>query len=320
MKRFLIWTAILLTGCANIVLSQTYPTRPIRLIVPAAAGGGTDIVARLIGQKLTERFGHTVVVDDRVGGNGIVGTEAFVKASPDGYTLGMAQPGPITIGRTLYPSLPYNPERDLVPIILANESSNVLAVHPSIPAHTVKELVALAKVRSLNAALGNIGAVQHLLTEMLNRAAGIKMNNIPYKGGGLAATDVVGGQVDLLWSVLPVVLPFIQNGRLRALAMASEKRSPFLPNVPTTGESGWPSVVGTAWNGVVAPVGTPKNIIDLLNAEIGRGLNAPDVRARFTTLGMEPFSATTPQQFGAFLKVDTIKWGEVIKAAKIKAE
>jgi tripartite-type tricarboxylate transporter receptor subunit TctC len=183
----------------------------------------------------------------------------------------------------------------------------------------VKELVALAKVRSFNAAINTLASVHHLLTEMFNHAAGIKMNNIPYKGGALAATDVVGGQVELLWSVLPLVQPFIQNGRLRALAVAGDKRSIYLPNVPTMSESGWPSIAGTGWNGVVAPAGTPKSILDRLNAEIGRTLNAPDVRERFTTLGFEALGGT-PEEFGAYMRAETVKWAGVIRTANIKLE
>lgn len=319
MKRLLTWAAILFTGCVNVAPSQTYPVKTIRLIVTYPPGGGTDITARVISQKLAESFGRTVIVDNRVGGSGIVGTDAIVKAAPDGYTIGMATPSPITIGRTLFPSLPYDPERGLASIILVNDSASVLVLHPSVPVRSVKELIALAKGRSLNVAINNLASVQHLVTEMFNHAAGIKMNNVPYKGGALAATDVMGGQVELLWSVLPVVLPFIQNERLRALVVASAKRSAHLPNVPTTGESGLPKVVGSGWNGVVAPAGTSKNIIDRLNAEIGRSLDAPDVKERFANLGFEALGGT-PEEFGAFMRAETAKWAEVIKTAKIKLE
>ncbi len=319
MKSSLLWAAILLAGYAAPAHSQGYPAKQIRVIVPYPPGGGTDLAARLIGQKLTESLGRTVIVDNRAGANGLIGTDAMAKAAPDGYTLGMATPGPITAGRSLYPHLPYDPERDLAPVILVNASPNVLAVHPSVPARSVKELIALAQARPLRAGVSTIASIQHLLAEMLNRAAGVKMDIITYKGGAQVATEVVGGQIESLWSVLPIVLPFIQSGRLRALAVASEKRSSLLPNVATMGESGWPSVVATAWNGVVAPAGTPRNVIDLLNAEIARSLQAPDVKERFTTLGMEAIGGT-PEEFGAFMRAETAKWAQVIKAANIKIE
>ena len=258
MKTFLPVSAVLLASYVNLALAQTYPARSIRVIVPYPPGGGTDLAARLISQKLTENLGRTVIVENRAGANGNIGTEAMAKAAADGYTLGMATPGPVTAGKTLYPSLPYDPERDLAPVILVNASPNVLCVHPSVLARSVKELIALAKSGKLHISASTIASVQHLLAEMLNHATGVRMEVITYKGGAQAATDVVGGQIEALWSVLPVVLPFLQNARLRILAVASEKRTALLPQVPTMGESGWPTVVATAWNGVVAPAGTPR--------------------------------------------------------------
>jgi tripartite-type tricarboxylate transporter receptor subunit TctC len=321
MKSLLFWTAIALAASGGTALAQAqaYPSKQIRIIVPYPAGAGTDLVARLVAQKLGEGLGRTVLVENRIGANGIVGTEAMAKAAPDGYTLGMATPGPITVGKSWYPNLPYDPERDLAPVIMANESANVLAIHPSIPARSVKELVAIAKVRRLNAAVGAVGSLQHLLTEMLNHEAQVQMVVIPYKGGALAATEVVGGQTDLLWSNLPVVMPFIQNGRLRVVAVASTKRTVFLPNVQTMGEAGWPAVVATGWNGIVVPAGTPKDIIDRLNAEIARGLSMPDVKERYANQGLESV-AGTPEEFGAFMRAETAKWAQVIKTAKIKLE
>ena len=311
--------AVVLAAFSHPAAAQVYPAKPIRMIVPYPPGGGTDTAARLIGQKLTESLGRTVIVENRAGANGLIGTEAMAKAASDGYTLGMATPGPVTVGRSLYPNLAYDPERDLAPVILVNASPNVLAIHPSVPARTVRELIALAKSRPLRAGVSTIASIQHLLAEMLNRAADVRMEIITYKGGAQVATDVVGGQIESLWSVLPVVLPFIQSGRLRALAVASEKRSGLLPNVPTMGEAGWPSVVATAWNGVVAPAGTPRSVIDALNAEIGRSLQAADVKERFTALGMEAIGGT-PEEFGAFMRAETAKWAQVVKSANIKIE
>lgn len=318
MKRALI--AILAIGVTASALAQNYPVKLIRLISPSTPGGGTDTAARLISQKLTESFGRPVVVENRPGVSGIFGTDALAKAAPDGYTIGMAQPGPMTIARSLFPTLPYDPERDFAPIILANESASVLVIHPSIPARSVKDLVALAKVRPFNVAFPNVASVQHLLTELFSQAARIKVNAIPYKGGAPATIDVIGGQVDALWSVMPLVLPFIQNGKIRALAVAGEKRSAFLPSIPTMGEAGWPGVIGTSWNGVVAPAGTPKEIVVRLNAEIRRALSAADIRERYTALGMESFEENTPESFAAFMRADAVKWNGVIKTAKIKLD
>jgi tripartite-type tricarboxylate transporter receptor subunit TctC len=316
LKCALITAPILGIGGADSALAQTYPVKLIRLISPSTPGGGTDIVARLIGQKLSESLGRPVVVENRPGAGGTLGTEAIARAAHDGYTIGMAQPGPMTIARSFFP-LPYDPDRDFAPIILANESASVLVIHPSIPARSLKDLVALAKARPLNAAFASVGSVPHLLTELFSQAAQAHFNPIPYKGGALAVTDVVGGQVDALWGVLPIILPFTQNGKLRALAVASEKRSIFLPNIPTTAEAGWPGVVGTAWNGVVAPTHTPKEIIVRMNAEIRRALSSDDIRERYTTLGMESFEENTPESFGAFMHAETVKWSNVIKTAKI---
>ena len=311
--------AALLVGCVSLAFAQPYPVKPVRVIVPYPPGGGTDLVARFVSQKLGDTFGRPVIVENRAGANGLIGTEAIARAAPDGYTVGLATPGPVTVAKSLYPNLAYDPERDLAPIILANASPNVLAVHPTVPARSVKELVALAKMKPLHAGVSTIASVQHLLAEMLNHDAGVRMQIITYKGGAQVATDVAGGQIESLWSVLPVVLPFLQNGKLRFLAVASEKRSSLIPAVPTMGESGWPHVLATAWNGFVAPAGTPRAIIASLNKEIARNLDATDVKEKFTGLGMEAIGGT-PEEFGAFLRTETAKWSKVVKDANIKLE
>lgn len=301
------------------VAAQSYPAKPVRIIVPYPPGGGTDLVARVIAQKLGDAFGRPLVVDNRPGANGLIGTEAAAKAPPDGYTLGMATPGPVTVAKSLYPKLGYDPERDLAPVIVANASPNVLAIHPSVPARSIKELLALAKAWPLRAGVSTIGSVQHLLAEMLNHSSGVRLDIITYKGGAQVATDVVGGQIESLWSVLPVVLPFLQSGRLRVLAVASEKRTALLPAAPTTREAGFPGVVAEAWNGVVAPAATPQPVIAALNREIARSLQAQDVRERFTALGMEAIGGS-PEEFAGFIRAETAKWTKVVKAANIKAE
>jgi tripartite-type tricarboxylate transporter receptor subunit TctC len=299
--------------------AQSYPAKPIRIIVPYPPGGGTDIVARLIAQKVGDSLGRPVIVDNRAGANGVIGTEAAAKAAPDGYTLGMATPGPVTVAKGLIPNLGYDPERDFAPVILANASANVLAIHPSVPARSVKEFVSLARNRSMHVGVSAIGSVQHLLAVMLNRDAKAKLEIITYKGGAQVATDVAGGQIESMWNVLPVVLPLLQGGRIRALAVASEKRSALLPHVPTMREAGWPSVLAVAWNGVVAPAGTPRNIVMLLNKEIARSLDAPDVKERYAALGMESIGGS-PEDFGKFLRAETEKWTKLVKDAQIKSE
>jgi tripartite-type tricarboxylate transporter receptor subunit TctC len=300
--------------------AQDYPSRPIKLVVPYPPGGGTDIAARWIAEKLSERLKQTVFVDNRAGANGNVGTDFIAKAAPDGYVIGMATPGPVTVGRSIYPDLPYDPVRDLVPIILANESPIVLAANPTMPAESLKDLVALAKTEpgKLSAALVSTGSVPHLLTEMLKASAGVNILDVPYKGGAPATIDVISGQVDMLFSVLPLILPNIKAGQLRPLVIASKARSPLLPNVPTTAEQGYGDVSGSAWNGIVAPAGTPKDVVDKLNAETSQILMTPDTQQRFSELGMVSVGGT-PQEFVKFLQAESEKWARVIEAAHLQA-
>ena len=215
--------ALGIIGVTGVASSQTYPSKTVRIIVPYPPGGGTDTAARLIAQKLSESLNRSFIVENRAGANGNTGTEAAAKAAADGYTLGMATPGPVTAGKSLYANLPYDAARDFAPVILVNASPNVLAVHPSVPVRTVKELIALAKARPLRVGVSTVASIQHLLAEMLSHTTGVRMEIITYKGGAQVATDVVGGQIESLWSVLPVVLPFIQSGRLRAIDRKSTR-------------------------------------------------------------------------------------------------
>jgi tripartite-type tricarboxylate transporter receptor subunit TctC len=308
-------------GVVNAASAQDYPAKPIRMIVPYPAGGGTDIAARWICQRLSEQLKQQVFVDNRAGANGNLGTSNIAKAAPDGYVIGMATPGPVTVGRSLYHDLPYDPQKELEPIILANESPIVLVLNPSLPAGSLPDLVALARSRpgKLTAALVSTGSVPHLLTEMLKSAAGIDILDVPYKGGGPAAMDAISGQVDMLFSVVPLVLPYIQAGQLRAIAVASETRSALLPNVPTVKEAGYENIIGSAWNGIVAPGGTPQDIIMKLNAETAEVLASAETKARFATLGMEAMGGS-PRSFAEFLQAETRKWAEVIKATGVQAQ
>ncbi|MDO8534669.1 MAG: tripartite tricarboxylate transporter substrate binding protein [Xanthobacteraceae bacterium] len=301
--------------------AQNYPVKPVRLIVPYAPGGSADSAARVAAQALSESLGQQVVPDYRPGAGGNIGTDAIAKAAPDGYTIGVATPGPVSIGRSLYPSLPYDPAKDFASVILVNESPIVLVLHPSIPAKTVKELVALAKARPgrLNAALGGSGSVGHLLTEMLKSAAGVKIENITYKGGLPAVIDLISGQVDVHFSALLIPLPFMKTGKLRAIAVASEKRSALIPEIPTMIEAGFPGMTGSSWNGIIAPAGTSRAIVERLNAGVTSALKSAEVKERSKTLGMDVLGGT-PESFDAFLRAETEKWAKVIRAAGIKAE
>ncbi len=313
-------SALVALNVDTVAYSQNYPNRPVKMVVPYPPGGGTDIAARWVAGKLSDVLKQTVFVDNLPGANGNLGTDYIAKAAPDGYVIGMATPGPVTVGRSLYPDLPYDPQKDLEPIILANESPIVLAVNPAISAKSLKELVALAKSKpgKLSAALVSTGSVPHLLTEMLKMSSGINILDVPYKGGAPATLDVISGQVDMLFSVLPLILPNIKAGQLRPLAIASKTRSPLLPDVPTTAEEGYGDVVGSAWNGIVAPAGTPKGIIDKLNADTSQILMTPDTEQRFNQLGMESVGGT-PEDFTKFLQAESQKWGEVIAKAHLQA-
>jgi tripartite-type tricarboxylate transporter receptor subunit TctC len=300
------------------VFAQNFPARPIKLIVPYPAGGGTDIAGRWVAQHLSNELGQQVYVDNISGANGNLGTDQLARAAPDGYTIGMAAPGPVAIGRSLYADLPYDPMTAFAAVALVNESPNVLVVNPVLPVKSLKELVALAKSKpgKLTAALVSAGSVPHLLTEMLKISAGIDLLDVPYKGGAPAILDVIGGQVDMLFSVVPLVLPNINAGQLRPIVIASPTRTALMPDVASTAEAGYPDVAGTAWNGIAAPAGTPADVVNKLNAEIVKVLALPETKERFAQLGMETH-ATTPESFSAFLRSEAEKWAKVIKVAHV---
>jgi tripartite-type tricarboxylate transporter receptor subunit TctC len=318
LARLVTMGALFLVCLGSPAFSENYPNRPVRVIVPYPVGGGSDIAARLIAQKLSDRLHQQFFVDNRAGANGNLGTDLLAKAAADGYVIGLATPGPVTVGRSLYPDLRYDPQNDLVPIIRANESPIVLVVNPTLPIKSLTDLVALAKAKpgKLTAALVSTGSVPHLVTEMLKGAAGIDVLDVPYKGGAPAVLDVISGQVDMLFSVLPLVLPNINAGQLRPIAIASPERSPLVPDVATTAEAGYPEVIGTAWNGFVGPTGTQREIISKLNAEISHILQAVDTKESFAKLGMQPVGGS-PDEFARFEKTEAEKWAKVIKATRL---
>ncbi len=321
MKGWRLLAGALLFGSAVAAGAQSFPSKPIRIIVPFPAGGAGDVVPRVIGQHLQRTLGQPVVVENKTGAEGTIGVDAVAKAPPDGYTLGVATSGPVVIGKRLFPNIPYDPKKDLVPLILTYETPFVLVVNPNSPAKSAPELFALAKKSpgKLNAAIPNNGSIQHLLTEMMKSTVGLEIANIPYKGGAPAATDVAGGQVDLTWGALPNVIGLIKGGKLKALAVSSRGRTPLLPDVPTLAELGWPELVATNWNGLIAPAGTPAATLDLLNKEINAILLLPEVQQKFSEMGVTALGGTR-QQFAQLLAEEEKKWAAVIVKSNIKPE
>lgn len=289
-----------------------YPTRPIRLIVPFAAGGGLEITARTIGQKLTEKRGQSVVIDNRPGAATIVGSDIAAKAGPDGYTLLMMTTS-FAINPSLYGKLPYDPVRDFSPITQIVSVPNILVVNPSIPAHSVRELIALARAKpgQLNYASAGAGTSPHLAAELFKSMAGIDMTHIPYKGVPPAVTDVIAGRVTMLVTTTISAAPHIKSGRLRALAVTSAKRLTAMPEVPAIAET-VPGYEADAFQAMAAPAGVPKEIVRQLAGDIAEIVRLPDIRERITADGAEPIGST-PEAFGAFLKKEMLKWGKVVK-------
>jgi tripartite-type tricarboxylate transporter receptor subunit TctC len=296
-----------------------YPARPIRVIVPFAPGGGLDISARLIGHKLTEQWGQNIVIDSRPGAATIVGTEIASKAAPDGYTVLMITTT-FAINPGLYARLPYDAGKDFAAVTQLNSQPNVIVVAPNFSGNSVKDLIALAKARpgELTFASPGAGSAPHLAAEMFQRAAGVSMIHVPYKGIPAAVTDVIGGRITLLFTTTISAAPHIKAGKMRAIAITSAKRQPGMPDVPTVGET-LPGYRAEAFQGMVVPAGVPQPLVNKLAAEVARIVKLPDVLQRFELDGAESVGST-PAEFAAFLKAEMQKWGKVIKAAGIKAE
>jgi tripartite-type tricarboxylate transporter receptor subunit TctC len=297
----------------------TYPTRAVRVIVPFAPAGGTDIMARSLAQRMTESTGQQFVVENRAGANALIGTEAVAKSAPDGYTLLMTT-NIFTINPWLYPNVPFNVERDFAPITLAGSTPNLLAAHPSIPARTVKDLVALAKARpgQLTVAAAGLGTPSHLAAELLKQTAGIDLLVVHYKGTGASLNDVVGGQVAMSFGTLPGLAPFVKAGRLRALAVSGTRRAAALPDVPTVAET-LPGFEVITWYGLFAPAGTPREFMVRLHNETVKALASPEVKQRLSAQGFDA-EGNTPEQFAEVIRRDLARWKKVIAAAKIRVE
>ncbi len=316
----MVTVGVLMTIAGAAIAQQDYPNKPIRIITPYAPGGGTSILARLIGQKLTESWGQSVIVDNRPGGSTIIGTEILVKSPPDGYTILLMTSTHVTIP-ILFSSLPYDAVKDFAPVATIARSEYILVVHPSVPANTLREFIAFAKSKpgQLNYASTGSGGIPHLAWELLNNMVGIKMQHIPYKGSGQALTDVIGGQVLMFINNPLTLIPHIKSGKLRAIAVSGESRLTSVPQVPTFTEAGLPGYDVGFWYGVLAPASTPKPIIDKLSREIARILVTPDFREKLISQGVDPF-ISNPEQFAALLGADMVKWGKVIKTANIKMD
>lgn len=304
---------------AATALAQSFPSKPIRFISPNAPGGSTTAIARLIGQKFTESWGQQVVVDNRPGGNGFIGGEALAKAMPDGHTLMLISPTHI-ITPLLIPA-PYDALKDFAPIAAVSSTEFILVLHPSVPANSLQELIALAKAKpgQLNYASAGSGSPTNLVAELFSMMAGVKMQHIPYKGGGPALIDLIGGQVQLAFQIPISAIPHVRGGRIKALAVSGEGRLPALPQVPTFTEGGLPGYNVTSWYGILAPAGTRKPIVEKLSAEIAKYLALPEFKEKLVAQGMDALIAN-PQQFAAMMKNDTAKYARVIKAANIKAD
>ncbi|HTO51143.1 MAG TPA: tripartite tricarboxylate transporter substrate binding protein [Burkholderiales bacterium] len=319
-RQFLGSTGALLAGAALPTFAQTYPGKPVRFIVPFPPGGPVDTTARGFTHKLSEYWGQQAIVDNRAGAGGIVGAEIAAKSPADGYTVFVCSihhsvlPG-------LKPGLPYDIEKDFVPVTFAAMFPIILVAHPSVPAKTIPELIAYAKKNPGKLAFGSAGTGggTHLAGELFKAQAGVDLLHVPYKGSAPAMTDLLGGQVQLMFSDAPTALPHMKSGRVRALGVASPKRSPLAPDLPTISESGVKGYEAYSWAGVVAPAGTPAPIVAKLNADISKALSQPDVKQRLFEEGAEAMP-TTPEQFGKMLKAEIAKWTKVVKDANIKAD
>ena len=297
--------------------AQNYPSKSVRLVVPFAAGGSTDIVARTLAPRLTEMWGQTVVVDNRPGGSTVIGAEIVAKSPPDGHTL-FVTPAPFTIVPSLMKKLPYDPQKDFEPVTLINTTPLVVVVHPGVPAKNIKEFIALAKSRpgTLNFASSGSGGSNHLAGELFNAMAGVKMVHIPYKGNAPALVDLLGGHVDAAFNGLTSAIPLIRGGKLRALGMTSLTRTGAMPEVPTLDEQGLKGFLAIAWNGLTAPARTPRDVINKINADVSKLVRTPELVERLKADGSEP-AGYSVEQYQKFLRDETAKWAKVIAAAGV---
>ena len=317
---YMVVLVCLMCGAGRPTFAQDYPSKPIRIIVPYPPGGFNDTLARTLGQKLTASWHQPVIVDNRPGGGSTIGTNIAAKAAADGYTLLIASFA-FAVNPALYNSLPYDPDRDFAPVVLAATTPNLLVVNPQMPAYSVKDLVAFAKANpgKLNYASAGNGSSNHLSMELFKMLTGIDIVHVPYKGSAPAVNDLLGGQVNLMFDNAPNVLQQVKAGKLRALAVSSRQRSPIVKDLPTVAEAGVPGFDVSVWFGVIAPAGTPRPVIDRLNMEINAILKFAQIRQAFTNQGVEP-AGSSPEEFASFLAAQKTKWSRVVRESGVKAE
>lgn len=310
-----------MTLAAGITSAQSYPAKPVRLVVPFPPGGPADSVARILAQKLTDALGQNVVVDNRAGATGTIGAGIVAKSPPDGYTLLLGTSNELAMSPGLFEKLPYEPTRDFTPLSNVINFPNILVVNPHLPARSVAELVALARAKpgQLSFATSGIGSTNHLTGVVFQEIEKVKINYVPYKGGGPAVTDLMGGHVDTMFATMPSVVPYVKSNKLKALVLTDNKRWTALPEVPSAKEAGVPGLIVITWNGVLAPAGLPDAIVARLNTDIGTVANSPDMKERMRAQAAE-IGTTTPEEFAAMLRNDYAKWSKVIKQAGLRAE
>jgi tripartite-type tricarboxylate transporter receptor subunit TctC len=311
---------VLAPGPAGAQAPDSWPSRPIRFILPFPPGGGTDILGRLIAERLTANLGQPVVTENRGGAGGNVGAEAAAKSAPDGYTIVLVAPS-LTISPSLYSKLNYDPVKDFAPVSLVATVPNVMVTNPAVPANTLAEFIRLAKSKpgEMNFGSGGSGTSNHLAGELFNLVAGVKLVHVPYKGVNLAMNDVLSGRIQLVVIGIPATVPNIKAGKLRALALVAPRRSPVLPDVPTVAEAGLPNFEVTTWYGILAPAGTPKAIVVRLNAELAKIMHSPELKERLDALATDPVTST-PEEFAGLIKREIVKWREVVREAGLKAD
>ena len=326
MKRYAALLSRLLPALISAPLStagaaDTYPARPIRFVVPFAPGGSSDTITRLLGPRLAEQMGQQFVLDNRAGGNGAIGTQIVAQAAPDGYTIGLAYIATLATNPAISGDVGYDPIKDFAAITQLTASANVLAVHPSVGATSVKEFIALAKAKPghLNYSSGGIGTIGHLSAELLQHAAGVKLNHIVYKGSGQAVIDLLGGHVGIMFSGMAAVQGHAKSGRLKLLAVTGKERMPVAPDVPTIAESGYAGFEAVGWFGLIAPARLPKPIVTRLNSETIRAINTPEVQARLTAIGFDVVTST-PEAFARYIGSEVVKWRDLAKQMGLQAK
>jgi len=320
MKRKILFVAIVFSIGAT-AYAQTYPTKAIRLIVPFAPGGNVDITARAIGPVLAEALGQQIIIDNRGGAGGTIGADLVAKAAPDGYTLLMGSNSTVSVAPALYPKNPYDPVRDFAPVSLVSEVPFVLVLHPSVPAKTAKELIALAKSKPgrMTMASAGTGSSNHLVGELFQSMTGTKLTHVPYKGSGPALVDLMGGQVDVFFDQLSSSIGYLQSGKLRAIAVTTLKRSPHLPDVPSANESGVPGFDASTVTGIALPAATPADIVMKVHAALIKVLRAKTTRDSFARFGAETLESS-PEEFAKFIRDDLAKWSKLVRETGIKLE